>query len=508
MAAALRLTELMTQTSDIGGYDGNALAGLENIEITGLTADSRAARSGYLFAALPGQKATGVDFIADAAGRGAVAVLGPIGTRLNAAFSNLTLIEDSLPRRRFARMAAAFYGAQPQTMVAVTGTSGKSSTVSFARQLWKHLGHDAASIGTIGIESDHFTRYGTLTTADPVELHADLAKLAHEGVTHAAMEASSHGLDQYRLDGVKLRAAGFTSFGRDHLDYHATSEDYLEAKLRLFTEILGPDGIAVLNADIPEFNRICAAAEQAGHPILSYGERGRQIRIVSRTADSAGQLATIEVFGRRYDIELKLAGGFQLMNALCALGLVIASTFKDLSEPAHSEAQVGRMVGGLTHLQGVRGRLELVARLPNGAAIYVDYAHKPDALVAILEALRHHTAGKLVVVFGCGGDRDAGKRPLMGEIASRLADRVIVTDDNPRSEKPAAIRAAILARAPHALEIGDRADAIVTAIRELDAGDVLVIAGKGHEQGQIIGRNVYPFDDAVVARACAAGVQP
>jgi UDP-N-acetylmuramoyl-L-alanyl-D-glutamate--2,6-diaminopimelate ligase len=483
-----------------------ALAGFEAIEIAGLTADSRAVRPGYLFAALPGGKVSGVEYIGEAARRGAVGILAPVGTRLDAGLPPLALIEDPLPRRMFAHMAAAFYGTQPDMVVAVTGTSGKSSTVSFARQLWKHLGFNAASLGTLGIESDPITRYGTLTTADPVELHADLAALAHAGVTRAAMEASSHGLDQYRLDAVKVRAAGFTSFGRDHLDYHATAESYLGAKVRLFTEVLQSGGVAVLNADIPEFARLKAAAESAGHPVISYGHRGDDLRIVRRTPTAAGQQVALNLFGRDYAVDLPLAGAFQLMNALCALGLVIASEMDDLTTAAQ-DGRLSDFVAGLAQLTGVRGRLELVTTLPNGASVYVDYAHKPDALVAVLDALRPHTTGKLVVAFGCGGDRDPGKRPIMGEIAARLADRVIVTDDNPRSENPAKIRAAVLAGAPSALEIGDRAQAITAAIRELGAGDILVVAGKGHEQGQIVGNTVRPFDDATVIRDVVAGMQ-
>jgi UDP-N-acetylmuramoyl-L-alanyl-D-glutamate--2,6-diaminopimelate ligase len=483
-----------------------ALAGLETIEIAGLTADSRAVKPGFLFAALPGAKTAGTEFIGEAARRGAIGVLAPTGTKLADGLPPLALIEDLQPRRLFAKMAAAFYGAQPDVVVAVTGTSGKSSTVSFARQLWKDLGLSAASLGTLGIESDPITRYGTLTTADPVELHADLAALSHAGVTRAAMEASSHGLDQYRLDGVKVRAAGFTSFGRDHLDYHATVDEYFAAKLRLFTEVLLPGGVAVLNADIPEFARLKAAAEGAGHPVISYGKSGRELRIDRRTPTGSGQHVTLALFEREANIEFPLAGKFQLMNALCALGLVIGSELADPKDAARAP-WFARLTGALEKLTGVRGRLERVATLTNGAAIYVDYAHKPDAVEAVLDALRPHTTGKLVIVFGCGGDRDPGKRPIMGAIAARLADRVIVTDDNPRSENAAKIRQAVLAGAPGATEIGDRAEAIAAGIHGLQAGDILVVAGKGHEQGQIVGNTVRPFDDATVVRAVVAEMQ-
>jgi UDP-N-acetylmuramoyl-L-alanyl-D-glutamate--2,6-diaminopimelate ligase len=480
------------------------VAGFGGLEIVGLTADSRAVKPGFLFAALAGGKLSGADFIPEAVRRGAVAVLGPVGTRLPDGVA-LPLIEDRLPRLRFARMAAAFHGAQPEVMAAVTGTSGKSSTVSFTRQIWKSLGYSAASLGTLGIESDAITNYSGLTTADPVALHADLAALAKAGVTHAAMEASSHGLDQYRLDGVKVRVSGFTSFGRDHLDYHPTVEDYLAAKLRLFSSVLQPGGVAVLNADIPEFERIAAVARAAGHPVISYGRRGRDLRIDRRTPTASGQRVTVAIFDREADIEFPLAGKFQLMNALCALGMVIGAEFADPRQAAENP-HFGRLTRALEALPVVRGRLERVATLPNGATVYVDYAHKPDALEAVLNALRPHTAGKLIVAFGCGGDRDPGKRPIMGEIATRLADVTIVTDDNPRSEQPAAIRAAILARAPGAIEIGDRAQAIAEGVQMLKAGDIFVIAGKGHELGQIVGDTILPFDDAEIARAAVAEV--
>jgi UDP-N-acetylmuramoyl-L-alanyl-D-glutamate--2,6-diaminopimelate ligase len=495
----------MTDKHDSGGAVTVSLAGFENLAIAGLSADSRSVAPGFLFAALQGARNSGVAFIAEAARRGAVAVLAPVGTKLDPDLAHVRLIEDPAPRLRFAQMAAAFYGAQPDHVVAVTGTSGKSSTVSFARQLWKKLGLSAASIGTLGVESDSLNRYGGLTTADPVALHADLATLAGAGVTRVAMEASSHGLDQFRLDGVRLRAAGFTSFGRDHLDYHATPEAYLAAKTRLFTEVLPPGGVAVLNADIPEYDRLKAAALAAGRRLFSYGRKGADLRVIAQTVTERGRTVLLEATGRRWEFELPLSGEFQLFNALCALGLVAASEFPDVSA-CGADPRFGLLIGAMARLQGVTGRLERVAVTPKGAAVYVDYAHKPDALVAVLEALRPHAKGRLFVVFGCGGDRDAGKRPLMGTIAASLADIVVVTDDNPRTEEPASIRAAILAGAPTATEIGDRAEAIAAAVRALRAGDILVIAGKGHEQGQIIGDTVRPFDDAAVARAAVAAL--
>jgi UDP-N-acetylmuramoyl-L-alanyl-D-glutamate--2,6-diaminopimelate ligase len=489
----------MTDNKETGKSVNVPLAGFDGLAIAGLTADSRAVSPGYLFAALPGAKVSGVDFIAEAVGKGAVAVLAPTGATLDPALPPVTLIEHAQPRLRFAQMAAEFYG--------VTGTSGKTSTVSFARQLWKRLGFSAAGIGTLGIESDPINRYGGLTTADPVGLHADLAALARAGVTRAAMEASSHGLDQYRLDGVRLRAAGFTSFGRDHLDYHPTIDSYLAAKQRLFTEVLPPGGVAVLNADIPEFERLKSAAVAAGRRVLSYGRRGQDIRVDRQTVTPIGRTVLLSVSGAAWEFEFRLPGEFQLFNALCALGLVVGSEFDDLSAIG-GDPRFGLLIGAMSRLTGVRGRLEWVATLPNGASVLVDYAHKPDALTAVLAAVRAHAKGRLFVAFGCGGDRDPGKRPLMGAIAARLADIVVVTDDNPRSEDPAAIRAAILAGAPGAIEIGDRAEAIAATIRALRPGDVFVIAGKGHEQGQIVGDAVRPFDDAAVARAAVAALSP
>ena len=460
---------------------------------TGLTADSRDVRPGYLFAALPGQRADGRSFIADAVARGATAVLAPTGTVLPAGADTVRLIEDDRPRRRFAQLAAAFYERQPDVIAAVTGTNGKTSTVHFTRQMWRSLGCDAASLGTLGIEAQGLTRGGALTTPDPVVLHASLADLADGGVTHLAMEASSHGLDQYRLDGVRVGAAGFTNLSHDHLDYHGTMAAYLAAKTRLFTEVLAPDGTLVLNADAPESTTIARQAWTRGRALVTYGRNGRTIRLEKSAPLAHGTRLNLIVEGRRCFIVLPLVGEFQALNALCALGLVMAGGVP----PLDAVATLGR-------LQGVRGRLERVARHPNGASVYVDYAHTPDALKTVLTALRPHTKGQLVCVFGCGGDRDREKRPVMGAIARLLADRAVVTDDNPRTEPPDTIRSAIMDACPDAVEIGDRADAIATAIRELGPSDVLVIAGKGHETGQQVGNELRPFDDAEVARAAVA----
>ncbi|WP_158046585.1 UDP-N-acetylmuramoyl-L-alanyl-D-glutamate--2,6-diaminopimelate ligase [Skermanella pratensis] len=459
--------------------------------IAGLTSDSRAVKPGFLFAALPGSRADGRAFVADAVARGAVAVLGPPGTVLpDGTPDGVALIEDENPRRRLALMAARFHGRQPAHVAAVTGTNGKTSTVQFARQLWALLGHRAASLGTLGITAPGLERYGSLTTPDTVSLHQALAELADAGIDHLAMEASSHGLDQYRLDGVAIETAGFTNLSRDHLDYHGSMEAYLAAKSMLFDRILPPGGTAVLNADAPEFTHLSELCSRRGHRLIGYGTQAKELVLRDLIPLPHGQRLKLTVLGRDHDIGLPLAGRFQCMNALCALGMAIG-TGTDADEAA----------AALERLGGVRGRLELVARHPSGAPIYVDYAHTPDALETVLRALRPHAAERLVAVFGCGGDRDRGKRPVMGELADRLADRAIVTDDNPRTEAAEAIRREIMAGCPGAEEIGDRAAAIRAAVRDLAEGDVLVIAGKGHEQGQIVGTEVRPFDDAEEARA-------
>ncbi len=466
-----------------------------DLEIAGLTADSRAVRPGFLFAALPGSRSDGRAFIDDAVAKGAVAILAPPGTLVKAPC--VRLIEDPAPRRAFALLAAAFYGRQPQTVVAVTGTNGKTSTVQFVRQIWQRLGLRAACLGTLGLSAPDGVDWAgpSMTTPDPVALHAGLAALCEAGVDHLAMEASSHGLDQFRLDGVRLAAAGFTNLTRDHLDYHGDMTAYLAAKGALFARVLADRGIAVINADIPEFTELALLCQIRGIRVVGYGVSGREIMVRRVTPLPHGQRLDLDFLGHPVTIELGLIGRFQAWNALCALGLVLA---------AHPADEVGPVLEALEGLEGVPGRLQLVAHHPAGAPVIVDYAHTPDALETVLTALRPHAETRLVVVFGCGGDRDRGKRPVMGEIAVRLADKVIVTDDNPRSESAAAIRAEILAAAPGALEIGDRHEAIRAAVTGLAAGDVLVIAGKGHEQGQIVGTQTIAFDDASAARMAVA----
>lgn len=461
-------------------------------EILGLTADSRAVRPGFLFAALPGSRLDGRTYIADAVAKGAAAVL----TTPDIAECAVGLVRDADPRRRLARMAARFYGPQPETVVAVTGTNGKTSVAEFTRQIWNRSGYSAASIGTLGLTVDGETTGPSLTTPDPVHLHELLHELVDVSVDHAALEASSHGLDQARLDGVEIRAAAFTNLTRDHLDYHGDMDAYRTAKLGLFDRVMAPGGTAVLNMDSPEFAKFREAAERRRHRVLSYGMRpGSELRIVERRPRPTGQELEIAADGHSHLVELALIGDFQAWNALAALGLAVGSG-----------TPMQLALAALPHLTGVRGRMEQVAVLDNGAAVYVDFAHTSDALETVLKAVRPHTDGELWCVFGCGGDRDPGKRPMMGSAVARFADRPIVTDDNPRSEDPALIRAATLAACKGGVEIGDRRTAIHETIARLAPGDVLVIAGKGHEQGQEIKGVKHPFDDATVAREAIAAL--
>ena len=432
-------------------------AGTASIKTSGITSDSRVVRRGDVFVALAGSKADGSAFAAQAAAAGAAAI---VGEKNPASLPNgAVFVAVDNARRTLALAAARFFGRQPAVIAAVTGTSGKTSVAAFTRQIWAALGYQAASVGTVGVVTPQREVYGSLTTPDPVGLHRTLAELAGEGITHLAIEASSHGLDQHRLDGVRVAAGAFTNLSRDHLDYHPTIEHYLQAKLRLFEALVMDGGTAVIDVDHEHATQVIAAAKARGLKLITVGRSGEGIRLVNATIDGFAQVMTVEHRGTRHQVRLPLVGAFQVENALVAAGLAIAT---------------------------------------GGAPIFVDYAHKPDALAKALEALRPYAKRELVVVFGCGGDRDKGKRAIMGEIAARDADRVIVTDDNPRSENPASIRATILggaSGAPHISEIGDRREAVRGAIASLNAGDVLLIAGKGHESGQIIGDRILPFSD-------------
>ncbi|MCG6857260.1 MAG: UDP-N-acetylmuramoyl-L-alanyl-D-glutamate--2,6-diaminopimelate ligase [Salaquimonas sp.] len=481
-------------TMELGKLAGRDFAldeAVARLEVSGLSADSRAVRSGYLFAALAGSKVNGARFIDDAIANGACAILTATG--FDARSVSVPVLTTDEPRGALARMAARFFPRQPETLVAVTGTAGKTSVAAFARQIWEQEGRQAASIGTTGVVAPGRNDYGSLTTPDPVELHRLLDELSGAGVDHAAMEASSHGLDQHRLDGIRLKAAAFTNLGRDHMDYHADIEDYFAAKMRLFRELL-PDGApAVIFADDAWSARAIAAAREAGCEVLTVGRHGDFIGLKRVEHQRFKQMAEIQIGEEIFEIEFPLAGDFQIANALVAAGLAIATGTK--AEFA---------LHALENIEGAPGRLDLVGTTAEGAPVYVDYAHKPDAMDNVLTSLRPFTTGRLVIAFGCGGDRDAGKRPIMGEIASRLADVVIVTDDNPRSEDPAMIRAAILTAAPGAIEIGDRHRAIEQAIAMLEEGDCLVVAGKGHETGQTIGETTLPFSDHEVVRETLA----
>ncbi|WP_051630490.1 UDP-N-acetylmuramoyl-L-alanyl-D-glutamate--2,6-diaminopimelate ligase [Afifella pfennigii] len=461
------------------------------LAVTGLTADSRQVSGGMLFAALPGSQADGTAFLPEAVANGAAAIL--TGTAPLAEDPGIPVIRAADPRRALALAAAAFFGRQPRKVVAVTGTSGKTSVAVFARQIFAHAGKKAASLGTVGLVTSDGQSTPGLTTPDPVGLHRTLADLAHAGVTHLALEASSHGLDQRRLDGVKIAAGGFTNLSRDHLDYHKSVENYLAAKLRLFDTLLEEGAVAVADADQRQARAVAAIAKRRGLRYFSVGAAGETLKLLSMTRMPDGARLLLEVEGEHRYVPLPLIGDFQVANALMAAALAIGAGIK-----------IETALSALPELHSAPGRLELAGSHPNGAKIFVDYSHKPAALTAALQALRSHADRELIVVFGAGGDRDAGKRPLMGEAASLAADRVIVTDDNPRSEDPAAIRRAILSAAPRAMEIGDRREAIREAIAGLQAGDVLLIAGKGHETGQTIGEEVRPFCDQEEVRAALA----
>jgi UDP-N-acetylmuramoyl-L-alanyl-D-glutamate--2,6-diaminopimelate ligase len=451
-------------------------------DVAGLCSDSRHVRPGDVFFALAGSRTDGARYITDAVIAGAVAIVAETLPTVTLPDS-VACIQVTNARRSLALAAARVFPRQPGTIAAVTGTSGKTSVAAFVRQIWERLGHAAASIGTVGVVAPSGDVYGSLTTPGPIELHRTLDRLAGEGVTHLAIEASSHGLDQHRLDGLRLSVAAFTNISRDHLDYHPSVEAYVAAKQRLFADLIPPQGVAVVNADSDHGSAFIDVARQRGLRVLKVGGRGDAITLIRAERDGFAQQLRVSYDGREYVIQLPMVGDFQIENALVAAGMAIASG----GPPA-------AVFAALEHLRGAKGRLEHVGTR-NSAPVFVDYAHKPDALSKTLDALRPYVTGKLVLVFGAGGDRDRGKRPLMGEIAAAKADRVIVTDDNPRSEDPAAIRREILAAAPGAQEIGDRAQAIREAITGLRSGDVLVVAGKGHESGQIVGNRVLPFSD-------------
>ena len=457
--------------------------------VTGFAIDHRKVASGTVFGAFRGARFNGEDFIPDAVGAGAVAVVA----RPEAPVEGAVHVRAEEPRRDFARLAARFFAPFPETVAAVTGTNGKTSTVELTRQVWRMAGHRSASIGTLGVTTSDDKVTTGLTTPDIVTFLSNMAGLARIGIDHAAFEASSHGLSQFRTEGLPVRAAAFTNFTRDHLDYHGTMEEYFEAKMRLFSEVVDAAGVAVIWADDPCSGEVARRCEARGLKVLTVGKSGETLRLVERETTELGQKLVIEAGGERHRVGLALIGAYQAANALTAAGLVIATG-----------GALTQTLSNLSRVHPVRGRLERAVITRAGAPVYVDYAHTPDAIESAIEALRPHTAGRLIAVVGAGGDRDTGKRAEMGAAASRLSDLVIVTDDNPRSEDPAAIRSDILAGAPGAREVAGRREAIRAAIAEAGPGDIVLLAGKGHEQGQIVGDRVLPFDDVTVARECAA----
>lgn len=468
-------------------------------QVTGLSVDSRKVKPGHLFAALPGSRVHGGAFIQFALRMGAAAILtdrqGAEIAMAELAASDAALIIAEDPRQTLAYAAALWFGGQPDTLVAVTGTNGKTSVASFTRQIWSLLGYEAANFGTAGVEGA-YTAPLSHTTPEPITLHHLLADMRADGITHAAMEASSHGLAQRRLDGVTLTAAAFTNFSQDHLDYHIDFEDYFNAKSGLFTRVLGDDGVAVINLDDPRGPDMAALSEMRGQDQITIGSDARaDLRLLGQRFDATGQDVRFSWGGQPHLTRLPLIGGFQAMNVMCAAGLVIACG-----------AAPQRVFAVLPELVTVRGRMQLAATRDNGAAVFVDYAHTPDAVATALRALRPHVLGRLIVVFGAGGDRDTTKRPLMGAAAAEHADLAFVTDDNPRSEDPAAIRAAIMAACPEGIEVSDRAEAILRGVDALQPGDALLVAGKGHETGQVVGDDVYPFDDVEQSSVAVAAL--
>ena len=477
---------------------GLTARGGANPDITGLAVDSREVKEGFLFAAMPGSRMHGGEFIQYALRMGAAAVLTDAeGAQIAAdelAESGAALVITNAPREALALTSALWFGGQPQTMVAVTGTNGKTSVSTFVRQIWIEMGLPAVNLGTTGVEGA-WTAPLAHTTPEPITLHRALADAAEYGITHAAMEASSHGLDQRRLDGVTLRAAGFTNFTQDHLDYHETFEDYFDAKAGLFGRVLPEDGTAVINIDDPKGVDMAAIAKARGCEVITVGRDGGNLHLAAQRFDATGQDLRFSWRGKSFQKRLELIGGFQADNVLLAAGLVIACG-EDPEE----------VFDTLPHLTTVRGRMQLAATRDNGGAVFVDYAHTPDAVATALQAMRPHVMGRLVAIVGAGGDRDPIKRPLMGAAAAEHADVVIVTDDNPRSEDPALIRAAVMEGAPEATEVGDRAEAILRGVDAIGPGDALLIAGKGHETGQIVGDDLLPFDDAEQASVAVAAL--
>ena len=477
---------------------GLMAVGGENPILNSIEVDSRRVKKGTLFAAMPGSVVHGASFVEKAIEQGATAILTDAdgaqlaGNAVRAA--GVALVISEQPREALARTAALWFGGQPKTMIAVTGTNGKTSVSTFVRQIWIEMGLDAVNLGTTGVEGA-WTAPLAHTTPEPITLHRTLAQALENGITHGAMEASSHGLDQRRLDGVMLKAAGFTNFSQDHLDYHETFDAYFDAKAGLFVRVLPEDGTAVVNIDDAKGVDVAAIASARGCNVITVGRDGGDLHLMAQRFDATGQDLRFEWRGKAYQKRLNLIGGFQADNVLLAAGLVIACG-----------ADPSAVFDTIPHLTTVRGRMQLAATRDNGAAVFVDYAHTPDAVATALSAMRPHVMGRLIAIVGAGGDRDTAKRPLMGAAAAENADVVFVTDDNPRSEDPATIRAAVMQGCPNAAEFGDRAEAILRGVDLLEPGDALLVAGKGHETGQTIGDDVLPFDDVEQASVAVAAL--
>ncbi|KLN60605.1 UDP-N-acetylmuramoylalanyl-D-glutamate--2,6-diaminopimelate ligase [Kiloniella spongiae] len=464
----------------------------DNREITALSLDSRKIETGSLFAALPSTVEggpDGFDFIPQALASGASAVLVPSNRDISGFETKVTVLKSNNPRQALSLLAAAFSQKQPETLVAITGTNGKTSIATFTRQIWEALGHKAASLGTLGIYPPIPNAPAALTTPDSIGLFNSLKNITDLGYDHLALEASSHGLDQYRLDGLRLKAAAFSNLSQDHLDYHPDMASYLDAKLRLFHDLLPVGATAVLNADMPEYAQITKICAKRNHHVISYGHNPSDLQVIKQSPTTEGQDLVLSLFGETHKLTLPLTGSFQASNIMAAVGLTLASG-----------AKLKEILPILPFLKGVPGRAEKIGKTAKGGTVYVDFAHTPDAVETIIQALRPHTSGKLSIIVGCGGDRDPGKRPLMGGIADKLADQAYITDDNPRTEDPATIRAQAMAAAPNAIEIDDRRKAIFKAVSDLHDGDLLIIAGKGHESGQIVGNKILPFDDRIIAK--------
>ncbi len=473
----------MTNLQILADAAGGDLVGLGEIQVRGLSADSRKIEAGFVFAALPGSVVDGRDYIAKAIEQGAIGILVP--DDFDVSSFPISFIKVADPRLALAKMAAAFYPAQPKTIVAVTGTNGKTSIASFVRQIWHKLAINGASLGTVGIDTLKGHIALQHTTPEPVQLHHLIDQITtEEGVTHLAIEASSHGLEQRRQDGLKIQAAGFTNITQDHLDYHGSMEEYFAQKLRLFSDLVQKDGTAVIDMDTQGAQTVYDTAQKAGLKLFTVGSHGKDLKLISSTIEGYAQNLELEADGQSYRVKLPLVGGFQVSNVLISAGLCIAQG-----------ADTAKVIAALEDIKGAKGRLELSGISAQNVPVFIDYAHTPDAISTALQALRPYVKNKLVIVFGCGGDRDKAKRPLMGKAAIDNADKVYVTDDNPRSEQPEAIRADIMVATPNAIEVGDRAKAIAQAIAALETGDVLLVAGKGHETGQIIKGEVFPFSD-------------